>query len=175
MTVRGAGAIVAAPFKIIAQPDVMSRLTLFDVDARYEELDAEVQPLMFPAYIQGQERGFAVVFSPPITSAAPRRFRAWFAVQREFAGSLGQGTDGELACATVQLAHHHWAELEEFCVLLSAKLPRLEVVPEFQCERLEEGQPAAGLGAPYRRYLYRAPAQEVAGRLRQRIRLRRAP
>lgn len=173
MTAQGAGAIVAAPFKIIAQPDVMSRLTLFDVDARYEELNAEMQPLMFPAYIRGQERGFAVVFSPPITSAAPRTFRAWFAVQREFAGSLAQGKDDVLACATLQLAHEHRAELEEFSVLLSAELPRLEVVPEFQCERVAEGERAAGLGAPYRRYSYRAPAQQVSGRLRQLIRLRR--
>lgn len=172
MTVRGAGAIVAAPFKILAQPDVMSGLTLFDVDARYEELDTTVQPLMFPAYIQGQERGFAVVFSPPITANVPRRFRAWFAVSREFAGSVGQGRDDLLACATLQLAHDHWMELEEFCVLLSTDLPRLEVVPEFPCQRVAEGERAAGLGAPYRRYVYRAAAQRVAGRLRQVIRLR---
>jgi hypothetical protein len=171
MMVEGAGAIIAAPFKITAQADVISRLSLFDVDARYEEVGTELQPLMFPAQIQGPARGFVVVFSPPVTAARERKFRTWFAVDREFAPSLGQGTDDQLTCSTIQLAHEHSAELE-FCVLVSAKLPQLELIPEFMCERTSNGERAIGYGEPYRRYVFRAPAQPVDGRLAQTIRLR---
>ena len=170
MMVEGAGAIVAAPFRITAQADVISRLSLFDVDARYEEVGTDLQPLMFPAQIQGPSRGFVVVFSPPVTAARTRKFRTWFAVDREFAPSLGQGGSDKLTCSTIQLAQDHSAELE-FTVLISAKLPQLELTPEFECEETGKGEWAVGFGAPYRRYVFRAASQRVSGRLAQTIRL----
>ena len=170
MMVEGAGAIVAAPFKITAQSEVMSRLSLFDVDARYEEVDSDFQPLMFPALIRGPERGFAMIFAPPITAAQKRQFRAWFAVDREFAATLGQGKEDSLTCVTSQLAHEHLAALE-FSVLISAKLPPLLLLPQFDCQRLSDRERAAGLGEPYWRYVFQAPEVRVITRLSQTIRV----
>jgi TIR domain-containing protein len=170
MSVSGAGAIMAAPFKITAQPEVMSRLTLFDVDARYLEIDSDAQPLMFPALIQGTERGFAVIFTPPISAARIRKFRTWFAVDREFAATLGSGGADQLTCATLQLARAHRAELT-FRVLLHSNLRALSVVPQFDCVQVADGKPSAGFGEPYKLYEYRAEAHAVEGKLAQRIEL----
>jgi hypothetical protein len=168
MMVEGAGAIVAAPFKITAQSDVMSRLSLFDVDPQYEEVDSPFQPLRFPAFIQGPERGFAMIFAPPITAAQKREFRAWFAVDREFAATVGAGKADSLTCATSQLAHEHWAALE-FSVLISAKLPALRLLAQFECQQLAERERVAGLGEPYWRYAFKAPRVLVMKRLSQTI------
>lgn len=169
MRVRGAGAIVAAPFRIVARAEAMSRLGVFDVDARYQEVEATMQPLLFPTASHAgkgmEERAFAVVFTPPITAARQRRFLLWFAVPREFENTLGKKQSDTLSCLTRQLAHQHTVELR-FEVLVSPRLPRLILRPQFECEA-EQPRVAAGSADPYNQYVFTAAPARVTDKLRQ--------
>jgi len=172
MRVRGTGAIVAAPFRIRARAEAMSRLGVFDVDARYQEPGAANQPLLFPAASGAgkgmEERAYAVIFTPPVTAAGRRRFLLWFAVAKEFAQTLGSRRDRKpdvLSCLTLQLAHAHVVDLR-FEVLVSRKLPPLKLQPQFDCR---VARPIAGVA--HVRHIFTAPPGRVTGELRQWIKV----
>jgi hypothetical protein len=172
MRVHGAGAIVAAPFRIAARAEAMSRLGAFDIDARYQETGAAMQPLLFPTASHAgkgmEERAFAAVFTPPITAQSERRFLLWFAVPAEFQDTLGKKNSDVLSCLTLQLAREHTVNLR-FEVLISRKLTtRLKLHPKFKCDVVRSSV-ASGSADPYHRYVFTAPPARVRKRLAQAI------
>lgn len=131
LTARGRGAVVVIPLTFQGRAD-LGGISLLDLQAGFEEVGSATQPILLPAVIRGDERGFAAVLVPPLGEGqSARRFRSWFRVAREFEASLGEGRQDAVRCITVQLATRHVVALT-LRVRLDTRLGDVEVTQGFQ-------------------------------------------
>jgi NTE family protein len=96
------------------------------------------QLIRIPAYNRDSEKGFLLVFSPPISSGSPRRMKTAFEIKQEFLRTLARGQDDCVSFGVRQAAHVHRLKLT-FSIEIDDELPEILCEPEFSGEFIDAG------------------------------------
>ncbi|MGA9393224.1 MAG: patatin-like phospholipase family protein [Candidatus Sulfotelmatobacter sp.] len=163
-TVTGAKQLILTRFKGTgSSPTETGPTSLAEFHIAGKELLADGTSrdlIRIPAYNGEKEKGFLLFFSPPISSGRPRTTLTELGIRQEFANTLGQGDEDNLAYSISQRADLHGFRLTVE-VFVHASLPTLR----FEGHSLEEGavQEDRDSGETYRRYTSNPLNTEVRG------------